>query len=43
MFTDEELDVIEDALDLQADVYWDAGDEERLEIAESALEKIQED
>lgn len=39
-FTDEELAVIATALDLQADVYWESGDDERLAITEQTLEKV---
>jgi len=39
-FTDDELAVVATALDLQADMYWEAGDDERQAIAEQALEKV---
>lgn len=39
-FTDDELEVIKSALDLQADVYYDKGDEERMNTAVRALETV---
>lgn len=40
MFTDDELEVVEEGLRAMVDLYYDMGDEEKMLTAEDALEKV---